>query len=276
MSKKTRIAIGVPFYGPQEALWWLPLVQKVGLFPKMGLEFAGIFTAGSSSTDKNRNMIVEDFRNHSEADWIYWMDSDNVAKNGTISRLLKMGKTIASGLYYGKGKGHSPIAYAKKDGAYVTIDKVLTWERGEILPVDAVGMGACLIHRSVYDDIEAKFTPFQMGSGGVRLVENAKIKNAPKERKSYKNDGMLIDGQYRERMFPVEYADYSFPFYMSEYGRTEDMPFFEYAKIAGHGIYLDTSLEIGHVKAYEVTGRHFRETQRRDTMEMQRRDDEGS
>ena len=255
-----KIAIGVPFYGPQSAKWWIPLVNKVALFPKMGLKYAGLITAGVSTTDRNRNDITELFLNETDADWLFWIDADNVIPDGTIRRLLDMDRTLASGLYYGKGDGHIPIAYAyvEESQAYRNIGGIIEWERGEIIPVDAGGMGCILTHRSVFEDIRKNYEMWQMPGGGVRAVHKDDTKTPPKEYKSHKLDGKMIEGQLRQRMMPVVYDDYPFPYFMSEYGRTEDMFFFECAARVGHKLWIDTSIEAGHIREEEVKGIHFR------------------
>ena len=63
-----------------------------------------------------------------------------------------------------------------------------------------------------------------------------------------------INGQLRERLVPVHTEPRHYPYFTLEYGRTEDLYFFERAEVAGHKCWLDTSIEAGHLRTTVVTG----------------------
>ena len=48
-------------------------------------------------------------------------------------------------------------------------------------------------------------------------------------------------------------------FFELRFGRTEDMGFFEKARRVGHQLWLDTSVECGHLKEQAITGKEYRE-----------------
>lgn len=256
----TKIAIGIPYYGTADAQWWAHLVNKVGVFPKMGLEYGGMITSGAMLTDKNRNDIVKNFLK-TDTEWLFWIDTDNIIPDGAINRLLGLNKTLASGLYFGKGKGHVPIAYTQipETGAYREIHKVTHWERGEILPIDSCGFGCMLTHRSVFEDIEKSFIPLQRMGGGLTLVHKDDMIGKAEIGKKHKNDGKVINGQQFTRLIPPTIDNFNFPHFVLEYNRTEDMKFFEVAERVGHKPWLDTSVECGHLRTKGVTGKDFRE-----------------
>lgn len=258
---KTKVGIGIPYYGRQEPTWWADLVYQVARFPKMGLEFGGLFTMGVSLTDKNRNAIAEAFL-ETDTEWIFWLDTDNIAPKGAIRRLLDLDTTMASGLYYGKGKGHWPIAYIKipETGAYRYLHRVYQWERGEIVPVDAVGFGCMLTHRSVFEDIRKNYTPVQRDDGGIYAIHNDDIRSKIVGGQVNNSDGLVIQGQHRIRVQPVTIETH-FPYFVCEYGRTEDNWFCETAARVGHKPLLDTSVECGHIRSHPIEGKDFREAQ---------------
>lgn len=258
-----KVAFGIPHYGPQPAEWWVPLVMNIAALHKQGIEFwSPPLTSGVSTTDINRNRIVHTFLHETDAEWLFWTDADNSPPVGAIPRLLATGYKIVSGLYYGGSMDTEliPIAYLKnKQGAYHTLDDVYQWERGEIVPVDAVGSGCCLVHRSVYEVIEAEYAIFQRLSGGVTCVRKKDIRGEVLESTRHPYDGQVHKGVLYERLVPVTIENPKFPFYICQYGRSEDMWFCELAKSVGFPIMLDTSVEVGHVKTKTYVGKDFRE-----------------
>ena len=260
MKPTTKVSIGVPYFGRQEAIWWANLVSKVALFPNMGLEFGGMHLMGAMLTDKNRNHIARSFL-EGDSEWLFWIDADTNVPNGAIPRLLDLDTTLASGIYYGKGKETKPIAYIKipETGAYRPLHEVYEWERGEIVPVDACGFGAILTHRSVFEDIQKAYMAVQRKNGGVFLMKKEDIQGKIVAEQVNKSDNKVIQGQLRTRIQPVTMADYPFPFFILEYGRTEDMAFFEVAAEVGHKPFLDTSIEAGHIDVHEIKGKNYRE-----------------
>lgn len=253
-----RVAIGVPYFGPQEASWWSNLVNMVGSLHAQGIDYTGLILSGAMATDHNRNAIVADFL-VTDADWLFWIDADTMVPNGCLPRMLALGKTMVSGLYYGKGGEHPPIAYFRRpDGAYQPMDVLTGWERGEILPVDACGMGCMLTHRSVFEDIMNAYIVYQRAGGGLTCIHREDIKGEVKASTRSPNDGKVRKGQLFERLIPPTVEVIKFPFFALEFGRTEDMWFFELARRVGHKPWLDTSLECGHLHPHAFTGEDYR------------------
>lgn len=243
-----KVAIGIPFYGAQDADFWAPLVQLVASLPNEKINYRGILTMGSMATDHNRNSIVRDFLK-TDAEWLFWIDADTKVPAGAIQRLLGSHKTLVSGLYYGKHPPHPPIAYYRTpEGAYKPMDTFHDWNRGELIPVDATGLGCMLTHRSVYEEIQATHTVLQRRNGGLMAVHNDDIRGKIAGNAKHPYAGTVHKGVLYEQLIEPIIENYKFPWFALEYGRTEDMYFFNLAHRLGHKPWLDTSVVCDHIR----------------------------
>ena len=229
-------------------------------FHKEGVDMVGVINAGGVMVDANRNLIVDRFRKNAVpigVEWLLWIDSDTRLTPGYTRALLDAGKTMVSGMYYGKSPETHPIAYVRNEYGY---EPLTVWEKGELREVDGAGLGCVLTHKSVYDDIEKTWVRFKMAGGGDTLVFKDDVVGEARKDASHKNDRKVINGQLHTRLYPVpENVSSKFPFFVLEHQRTEDFWFFEKAQRAGHKLYLDTLLECGHVGQKIYTGEDYRE-----------------
>jgi hypothetical protein len=251
-----KISIGLPFYGSFSGEWTAQNTQFIATLSKQH-ELRDIIVSGAMTADHNRNLIVEEFMK-SDAEWLFWVDSDTLVPVGAIDRLLAHGRTLVSGLYYGKNEPHNPIAYTVYNGAFRPIDQDIRWEVGEIIEVDAVGMGCMLTHRSVFEDIRNEHDVYQIPGGGVTVIHKDDVKSVILPDVVSETDGQVIDGQLRLRLRTPTLANLRFPYFMVEYIRTEDMFFFDLAKRVGHTPVLDTSVECGHLRYLPFKGADYR------------------
>lgn len=135
------------------------------------------------------------------------------------------------------------------------------WEKGDILPVDTVGMGCMLTHRSVFEDIRANFEVYQIPGGGVvpihknDTIGDVETSSGPGH---HEHDGKVYKGQLRQRLMKPTLAGLRFPYFMIEHMRTEDLYFFDLARRVGHQPYLDTSVECGHLRFTPYQGKDYR------------------
>ena len=260
MVSKPKVALGIVSYGPQSPNFWIPLANFTGRLYLEGVEFIGIKHSGVSNTDTNRNVVVKQFL-ESDAEWLYWIDADNPPVERSLRRLLSHRQPAVSGLYYGGKPGERlfPVAFIKApNGGYNNIRKVRDWEYGEILQVDAVGMGCFLTHRSVYEKIEKDFVYFQRASGGLIPIRKDKVHSIEKTPNPYA--GTIRKGLFYDPVKPATLDNPKFPFFISQYNRTEDMPFCEMVRDS-HEIWLDTSIEVGHVKEQAISGEAYRQAE---------------
>lgn len=255
---KPKVSIGVVCFGQQSHNWWSKMITFVGTIHHYGIDYRGSIVAQSMLTDSNRNIVVEEFLK-TDAEWLFWIDADNPPILGGLSRLLDTGKTLVSGLYYTKEKNSHPVAYYRMDdGMYASIDRTGSWNPGELFKVDAAGMGCCLTHRSVYEDIRSNYKVIQyVRDGGVGCVHNNDI-NGKLDSKGVKRHGSgEVKGSFIKEH--VIETDHRFPYFMFGHGRTEDLHFFEIAKRSGHPCWLDSSVEVDHIGEHAYTGDEFRQ-----------------
>lgn len=253
---KANISIGLPFYGGFEGEW---VVQYGALIASLTRHhnLVNIHASGVMTADHNRNAIVDEFL-QTAAEWLFWIDSDTFVPAGAIERMLRHGRTLVSGLYYGKNPPHNPIAYYIHNGAFTPIDKKVQWEKGEILEIDAPGMGCMLTHRSVFEDIKANYEVYQVEGGGIVNVHKNDMLGAIKDGDSHEHDSKVYRGQLRMRLQRPTLANMKFPYFQIMHNRTEDMYFFDLAKRVGHTPVLDTSIECGHARWKQFKGEDYR------------------
>lgn len=254
-----KISIGLPFYGDFSGVWATHMLQFVASLSKSH-DIVEVIASGVMTADHNRNLIVNEFLKK-DSEWLFWIDSDTLVPAGAVERMLGVGKTLVSGLYYGKNPPHPPIAYYIHNGAYTPIDKKRSWEKGEIIPVDATGMGCMLTHRSVFEDIRINFEVYQIPGGGIVPLHKSDILGDVETTSGpfkHEHDGKVYKGQYRQRLTKPTLADMRFPYFMVDHLRTEDMFFFDLARRVGHLPFLDTSIECGHLRLDPYQGKDYR------------------
>ena len=240
-----KVCIGVPAYGGQPPDWWRPLVTEAYNLRDYGIERCDVLVETTMATDANRNSIASAFLDETDAEWLWWIDADNPVVLGGIRRLLDTGKKLVTGLYISRGEEPYPIAYTQtEDGRY---ESLKPWNRGEIIPVDGAGLGALLSHRNVYEDIRKNFVPVQRADGGIIAVHRDDIDGDYFESMQSKTDGRVIDGVLHQRVFEPT-VDAKVPFFALALGRTEDIGFFEKASRVGYQLWVDTSVEVAHLR----------------------------
>lgn len=268
VTKFPKVAIGIAAYGRQEPTWWRTGFDSIGALWREGIEYTRTYHQGGSNVDINRNRIVDDFlkEDTNPAEWLMWIDADNPPPIGAIHRLLSFGQPMVSGVYFSGSIDQevNPIAYIRnKEGAYNSLKDIRPlWEPGELLQVDAVGMGCFLTHRSVYEKIAEDFGMYQRYSGGLIALKKSQIvgeiPDSPNLKHPYANK--VKKGLYYEPIVNITHKNPVFPFFMCQFMRTEDMHFCELVRDS-HEIWLDTSVEVPHLKTFALKGAHYRGTE---------------
>ena len=276
-----RIDIGIPTNKNESSSWWPKIMQLIRNTEKRGeVEIGELYTPSSAMpsvsknlatteliarqrlTDLSRdNILAQAMQNPTKADAIFWIDDDTEPPDGTIERLAQMNQDIAAGIYYYRHPPCHPIAFIRgPDGLYA---RAWQFQRGEIIYVDAVGMGCTLVKMNVYHEIMRQFVIFKRVPTGTVVAV-------------HRDDVLLVDevdmalggkvlvtpgGIIRQEVLtgPISGLGLDkYPFYVMEFGRSEDMHFCELAQRCGFKIALDTGVECNHWGATAISGKDFR------------------
>ena len=242
-----KVAFGIPAYGAQGKSWWGPLVESVSVLHAQGIELVSIPPFESMMVDVSRNHIVDSFLK-SDAEWLKWIDADNVEMAGNLRRLLDTQKKLVTGVYVKRSMDKpEPLVYLRNEfGGYDIFER---FTPGEILPIDAAGMGACLVHRSVFEDIKNNYRMLDLDGGGIRIFHKDDIIGDVFDHTVDENDGKVINGVHHQRV-RLNSTEKVFSYFILGDGRTEDYGFFECAKRSGHQLWADTAVEAGHIGEY--------------------------
>lgn len=267
---RASVAIGVVSYGTQPPNWWQHLAVMIAKLPNYGIEFKGLLSATSMNADRNRNEVTRVFLN-GNADYLLWIDTDNIIPFGGVKRLLESGKELISGLYHLKVPPYTPVAYKRlEDGSgYLPLSN---FRMGEIIPIDMAGMGACLVYRRVYEEIMNQHILLARHNGTVQPMHVDDITGNISDTRTEKP--RVHNSQYLETMRRANQdKDKAWPFYYFEYGRTEDVPFYEMAQRVGVQAFVDTGVDCPHIGPSEVTSQNRRDYLTEQKIELKREQD---
>jgi hypothetical protein len=246
----TTVAIGVACNKWQSYQWW-PVLRSIEVeAAHLGARVVDVFTQAGSDVGRNRSVIARRFR-ASGAEWLHMIDDDVVPPVNCLAMLLTMQQPFASGVYtYKDGSDahqFAPLMYRRvpETGRYTP---VVDFSRGEMLTVDAVGLGCSLIHRAVFESI--------LGAYNVGLRSDGAVVMVPKDTPKRERKGIKIGR-------PKDWESYEFlPFFLTENGRTEDYYFAELAARAGFRPVVDTLIECEHLAEYGYGMSDFRALRR--------------
>jgi len=277
-----RIDIGIARGKEQCGEWWdgvfTELIRVAQTNPD--IEIGKISTAGSAMKDVSKNMaagkllgqvntaenrtaiinglMAED--NPGEA--IFWIDDDTIPPKGALEALIALEADIAAGVYYLRNPPYHPVAY-KKHPDHAGYTPLWDFRKGEVRPVDSVGMGCTLVRRYVYEEILKQYVLFSRAAThtlkAVHKDDILETRTLPAKVRKHMGK-VLVSEQgavLLEGLDPVPAVE-RFPFYVMEFERTEDHYFCEMARRCGFNIMLDTMIECEHWGWKKVTGEHFR------------------
>ena len=250
------VAIGIATYGTQPPAWWQHTAVMVAKLPEYGIEIGGMLCGSSMAADYNRNEVVKMFLN-GHADYLLWIDTDNLIPFGGVKRLLETGKELVSGLYNIKKPPYNPVAYWKqKDGN--GYEPIHGYRPGQIVPVDMAGMGACLVHRSVFEEIQRQYMLLVRHNGTTQPLHVDDVSGKVGEQRGAAPH--VKNGQYIETLRKLKPdKERTWPFFYLEHGRTEDVIFYEMAKRCGIQPFVDTGVVCPHIGSSEVTDADYRD-----------------
>jgi len=164
-----RLFIAIPTKGPVDAQWALGFAQLVRRCPPAAFELNS-----APAVDYARNLLVERFLSIPSAEWSLWLDTDTIPPEDAYAKLIDKKLPIVSALYRARNvsvasasgwpvvggrftrqitDGHETLAVQELVGG---------WRPGEVIPVDAVGMGCVLIHKKVFEAIAPPWFNYTM------------------------------------------------------------------------------------------------------------------
>lgn len=136
-------------------------------FGKLGKE------CGSGGIVDGRNQLAKIMCDDSPAEWLFMVDSDMGFAADTLERLLATAhpkgrpivgalcfanKTDGKASHYGVRYRACPTLYQwRDDGERVGFVPMLDYPRNQVVPVAATGGACVLIHRSVFEQVRAKY-----------------------------------------------------------------------------------------------------------------------
>lgn len=224
------LSILIPCYkltNPASAWSWVALALDFGKEAlRMDMEL------GDAEIANTRNKLAVRFL-QSECEWALWLDDDIIPPIGraawfkymagapddypeelagehVVHKLMSHGKTMVGGLYFGRQKTGVPMFYEGLAVREVHL-KARDHNCRELMETDWIGTGCLLVHRSVFEDIMAKFPE-------RRIVDPTQIRNVGE-----------------------------FDFFRREPGAGEDVSFCHLARAAGHKVYVDLGVRPAHV-----------------------------
>lgn len=135
-----------------------PFVQSLALLEKV--EECSLVMKSGSLIYTSRNDIAT-YAIETEADYVFWLDSDMVFKPDTLKRMLKTVREndidILTGLYFRRVPPYSPVLFDKLDMEGEKCD----WSEFEEIPdhlfeVGGCGFGCVLMKTDVFFDVQSK------------------------------------------------------------------------------------------------------------------------
>jgi hypothetical protein len=118
---------------------------------------------------RGRNELVCQFLEHTDAQWLLMIDSDEQLSLEGFDRLLDavhdVERPIVAGLYFGAWPGeYYPTAVPlifKSVPDTTTFLPIMDYPSNKVIPVDSAGTGCLIIHRSVFEKFQADATSHQ-------------------------------------------------------------------------------------------------------------------
>ena len=179
MVRVTPICIGIPFDEVVFSKWVRHMMASVRPQP-----WDDFITSSSTYLPDARNLIHEQYLEHSKSEFLWMLDSDVIPPPNIVGVLLKHMQRkdirIVGGWYRKKDDPYLPVVYHDAgfdDKGVMQYDQYGNNEVGEGLEkVDAAGAGCWLMHRSVAEAIGPR--PYDMNQGGEDLLLCRKVKAA--------------------------------------------------------------------------------------------------
>lgn len=233
--------------------WQIPAFWKALLDVQQYISY--LMASGGALTDQNRNAITDWFLDNTTADWLFFIDDDVEIPNGALPKLLKAAKDhdalFVAGIYYRRKPPCDPLIYRRlESGWYASLLPKHDYEYGDVIEIDAAGMGCTLIHRKAFEAILDNHFLFRRHTGSYGFMHYDNVQEGGEAGRAA---GVYIaDGKAQvvqdiipfkpDQLGPKE----TLPFFAFEYGRTEDFHFCELLNASGIKMFAHTGIECNH------------------------------
>lgn len=253
---------------------WSKTINPITAFSVMQLidrrRTSSMLNYGDAFIAHSRNSCADVFL-QSDSEWMLTIDDDMLLPYGnaqwyraysgwnwypdpfasfnTLDRLLSHGKTVVGALYFGRHRNGPPV-YA--EGSIATEAAYARKGPHDVVkPTSWVGTGAMLIHRSVYLDIEKKFPVLARGANGkggnwFTSSEHNLLDRVRRVHGMLGQDGPM-DGPKAMKAYEMLEGAIRATEKESSLGMGEDVIFCRRAREAGHEVFVDMGLIVGHV-----------------------------
>lgn len=158
----SNIVIGIPNRSASSQIsaglaHFIDQVGSEGTMPESGDFTVSVSFSYLQPVDANRNKMVKDFLKDEDNEWLLMVDNDVVPPLNVL-QMVDYGEDVVSGTVTIKKDGvpHPVIVKQREDGKYRRMalsefhDEID--EETGLIPVDGVGTGCLLIHRSVLEE----------------------------------------------------------------------------------------------------------------------------
>lgn len=167
--KRPIIALLVPVYGTITALWLIKFMQFLN--SAMTRFVVRVFIHEDQPIDKSRNRLIE-MALESDAEYFFCLDSDNIAAEQTIDRLMhtmrKTGADLVTAIYYGKDPPYFPVLRKYRSGGFWKIENP---ELGKQFEIDGCGLGCALIKAKVFRELKEPWFNFSNELWGKKEIQ---------------------------------------------------------------------------------------------------------
>ena len=112
-------------------------------------------------TAQARNNLVK----RSTADYVLFMDSDNIITPKDLTKLVADDKDMVTGVYFQRGMPYLPVVYEydANGTGFINSHEISTG----LKQIDAAGLGACLIKKSVFAKLRNPYFEFNAFGNGA-------------------------------------------------------------------------------------------------------------
>lgn len=106
-----------------------------------------------ASVAENRNELAK-YALEVGAEYIFYVDDDQIIPSDTLTKLLSHQKDIVSGLYLHRNPPFAPLIFGREDEKGLVYHRLLRTGESGLIPVVCSGAGCLLINMKVFEKME--------------------------------------------------------------------------------------------------------------------------